>query len=155
MLSFMSQQQGQDMVQILAGGETHVFTASGMLRWKSLDFFALAEVNYRAFSNPGAALMMPAFDVNAVLEYNLRQRLYIRADCYFRTSTAGKAMGDGRSITYRVPAFVNAGLRISYAFNTKVMAFIEGNNLANSKIQYFLGYVEPGINIGAGLCLKL
>lgn len=115
MLSFMSQQQGQDMVQILAGGETHVFTASGMLRWKSLDFFALAEVNYRAFSNPGAALMMPAFDVNAVLEYNLRQRLYIRADCYFRTSTAGKAMGDGRSITYRVPAFVDAGLRISYA----------------------------------------
>lgn len=155
MLSFMSQQQGQDMVQILAGGETHVFTASGMLRWKSLDFFALAEVNYRAFSNPGAALMMPAFDVNAVLEYNLRQRLYIRADCYFRTSTAGKAMGDGRSITYRVPAFVDAGLRISYAFNTKVMAFIEGNNLANSKIQYFLGYVEPGINIGAGICLKL
>lgn len=90
MLSFMSQQQGQYLYQILAGGESHVFTASGVLRWKSLDFFALAEVNYRGFSNPDAALMMPAFDVNAVLEYNLRQRLFIRADCYFRTSATGK-----------------------------------------------------------------
>ena len=157
MLSFMSQQQGQYLYQILAGGESHVFTASGVLRWKSLDFFALAEVNYRGFSNPDAALMMPAFDVNAVLEYNLRQRLFIRADCYFRTSSTGKGMGtdDSYPVTYRVPAFVDVGLRISYAFNTRVMAFIEGNNLANSRIQYFLGYVDPGINIGAGICLKL
>lgn len=62
---------------------------------------------------------------------------------------------DSYPVTYRVPAFVDVGLRISYAFNTRVMAFIEGNNLANSRIQYFLGYVDPGINIGAGICLKL
>ena len=157
MLSFMSQQQGQHMYQILAGGETHVFTASGVLRWKSMDFFALAEVNYRGFSNPDAALMMPALDLSAVLEYNLRQRLFIRADCYFRTSTEGKAFtaSSQQALTYRVPAFVDVGLRISYAFNTRVMAFVEGNNLANSRLQYFLGYVEPGINIGAGICLKL
>ena len=53
----------------------------------------------------------------------------------------------------RVPAFVDVGLRISYAVNTRFLVFVEGNNLANNKIQYFLNYVEPGINVGAGLCL--
>lgn len=138
-------------------GDSHVFTASGVLRWKSMDFFALAELNYRYLSNPEAALMTPAFDLNAVLEYNLRQRLFIRADCYFRTATTGAAMlsADSRTTLYRVPAFVDVGLRVSYAINPRLMVFVEGNNLANSKIQYFLNYVEPGINIGAGICLKL
>lgn len=157
MLSFMSLQRGQSVYQTLAGGESHVFTVSGVLRWKSLDFFAMTELNYRYFSNPGAALMMPAFDLNAVMEYNLRQRLFIRADCRFRTAATGMWMGqtDASASLYRVPAFVDVGLRVSYAINTKLMVFVEGNNLANSKIQYFLNYVEPGINIGAGICLKL
>ena len=98
--------------------------------------------------------MIPAFDVDAVLEYNLRQRLFIRADCYFRTSTTGWSAASAAS-AYRVPAFVDVGLRISYAVNPHVMVFVEGNNLANSKIQYFLNYIEPGVNIGAGICLKL
>ena len=100
--------------------------------------------------------MTPAFDVDAVMEYNLRQRLFIRADCYFRTSTVGwSAYPYDQASVYRVPSFVDVGLRISYAVNTHVMVFVEGNNLANSKIQYFLNYIEPGINIGAGICLKL
>lgn len=157
MLSFMSQQQGQSVYQVLAGGESHIFAASGMLRWKSLDFYAMVEAGYRWFSNPDAALMMPAFDLSAVMEYNLRQRLFIKADCYFRTSATGMWMGteDASASLCRVPAFVDVGLRVSYAINTKVMVYVEGNNLANSKIQYFLNYVEPGINIGAGICLKL
>lgn len=157
MLSFMSQQQGQSVYQVLAGGESHIFAASGMLRWKSLDFYAMVEAGYRWFSNPDAALMMPAFDLSAVMEYNLRQRLFIKADCYFRTSATGMWMGteDVSASLCRVPAFVDVGLRVSYAINTKVMVYVEGNNLANSKIQYFLNYVEPGINIGAGICLKL
>lgn len=156
MLAFMSMQQGQSVYQSPAGGESHVFTASGALRWKSRDFLASAEFSYRAFSDPDAALMMPAFDLSAVLEYNLRQRLFIRADCYFRTSAVGEYMGAGASVPvrYDVPAFVDLGLRISYAFNMHVTAFVEGNNLANNKIQYFLNYLEPGINIGAGICLR-
>lgn len=122
-----------------------------------MDFYAMVEAGYRWFSNPDAALMMPAFDLSAVMEYNLRQRLFIKADCYFRTSATGMWMGteDASASLCRVPAFVDVGLRVSYAINTKVMVYVEGNNLANSKIQYFLNYVEPGINIGAGICLKL
>lgn len=157
LLSFMSLRQGTTAYQALSGGKSQVFTASGMLQWKSQDFLARAELDYRCFSNPEAALMLPAFSLDAVLEYNLRQRLYVRADCRFRTSATGKEMvaGDTSASFYHVPAFVDVGLRVSYAINTELMVFVEGNNLANSKIQYFLNYVEPGINIGAGICLKL
>ena len=104
----------------------------------------------------GIDLDVKDLDVDAVLEYNLRHRLFIRADCYFRTSTTGwSAVPYTQASAYRVPAFVDVGLRISYAVNTRLMVFVEGNNLTNSKIQYFLNYVEPGINFGAGVCFKL
>lgn len=155
-LSFMAMQQYQSWYQTVSLNDSHILTVSGMLKWQSPAFWAQAEFNYRGFSNRDAALMTPAFDVDAILEYNLRQRLFIRADCYFRTSTTGwAAVPYTEASVYRVPAFVDVGLRISYAVNTRMMFFVEGNNLANSKIQYFLNYIEPGINIGAGICLKL
>lgn len=152
----MAMQQYQSWYQTVSLNDSHILTVSGMLKWQSPAFWAQAEFNYRGFSNRDAALMTPAFDVDAILEYNLRQRLFIRADCYFRTSTTGwAAVPYTEASVYRVPAFVDVGLRISYAVNTRMMVFVEGNNLANSKIQYFLNYIEPGINIGAGICLKL
>ena len=157
-LSFMAQSYRNSWTQMVNRADSHMFGITGMLKWQSPSFLARAEFNYRGFSNWEAALMTPAFDVDAVLEYNLRHRLFIRADCYFRTSTTGwsaVAVPDTKATAYRVPAFVDVGLRISYAVNTRLMVFVEGNNLANSKMQYFLNYVEPGINFGAGICFKL
>ena len=155
-LSFMALSYNYSLYQMVNRADSHVLGINGVLKWQSPSFLAQAEFNYRGFSNWKAALMTPAFDVDAVLEYNLRRRLFIRADCYFRTSTTGwSAVPYTQATAYRVPAFVDVGLRISYAVNTRLMVFIEGNNLANSKIQYFLNYVEPGINFGAGICFKL
>lgn len=155
-LSFMALSYSGAWYQMVHWADSHVLGITGMLKWQSPSFLAKAELNYRGFSNPDAALMTPAFDVDAVLEYNLRHRLFIRADCYFRTSTTGwSAVPYTQASAYRVPAFVDVGLRISYAVNTRLMVFVEGNNLTNSKIQYFLNYVEPGINFGAGVCFKL
>lgn len=155
-LSYLAISQAQSWYQTVDLQDSHILTVTGRLKWQSPAFRAQAELNYRGFSNRDAELMTPAFDVDAVMEYNLRQRLFIRADCYFRTSTVGwSAYPYDQASVYRVPSFVDVGLRISYAVNTHVMVFVEGNNLANSKIQYFLNYIEPGINIGAGICLKL
>ncbi|HIZ85446.1 MAG TPA: TonB-dependent receptor [Candidatus Coprenecus stercoravium] len=143
-------------MQKVYGGNSHTVGVDAAVRWKSRDFFAVVEAGYRYFSNQDAALMMPPFDLKAVLEYNLRQRLFIRADCTYRTSVTGMGTDEsGRSMSYKVPSFVDVGVRISYAVNMRMQVFVEGNNLANSKIQYFLNYLEPGINIGAGLCFKL
>lgn len=155
-LSFMALQYNYSWYQMVNWADSDVLMVTGTLKWKSPSFYAKAELNYRGFSNWKAALMTPAFDVEAVMEYNLRQRLFIRADCYFRTSSTGlSAVPYTEASVYLVPAFVDVGLRISYAVNPHVLVFLEGNNLANNKIQYFLNYVEPGINIGAGICLKL
>lgn len=155
-LSFIAMPYNNHWYHTVDARDSRVFGVTGMLKWQSPSFLAQAELNYRNFSNPDAAWMIPAFDVDAVLEYNLRHRLFIRADCYFRTSvTGGCVLPDVPSMVLRVPAFVDVGLRISYAVNTRFLVFVEGNNLVNSKIQYFLNYVEPGINVGAGLCLKL
>lgn len=155
-LSFVAMSYNNSWFQMVDLRDLHMIKVTGTLKWQSPSFQAWAELNYRGFSNPDAAIMIPAFDVDAVLEYNLRQRLFIRADCYFRTSTTGwSADPYTQASAYRVPAFVDVGLRISYAVNPHVMVFVEGNNLANSKIQYFLNYIEPGVNIGAGICLKL
>lgn len=152
-LSFMS----EGAYQAPVGGAEDMFAANAMLRWKSRDFFALAEMDYRYFQGKTPVLMIPALEMNAVLEYNLRQRLFIRADCRFRSQATGmEALSELRPASfYTVPASVDVGLRVSYAINTSLLVYVEGNNLANSKIQYFLNYVEPGINIGAGICLKL
>lgn len=152
-LSFMS----SGAYQSLAGGASSIFTAGGMLRWKSRDFFALAEVDYRYIQNRAAVLMLPALEASAVFEYNLRQRLYVRADCRFRSKATGMAASsqDSRTALYEIPASVDVGVRVSYAIKPALSVYIEGKNLANSKIQYFMNYVEPGINIGAGICLKL
>lgn len=152
-LSFMS----DGAYQTPFGGAADMFAVNGMLRWKSRDFFALAEVDYRYFPDRTYVLMVPAVELNAVLEYNLRQRLFIRADCRFLSQTTGLGvLSAGGQVSYcSVPASVDVGLRISYAINTSLLVYVEGNNLANSKIQYFMNYVEPGMNIGAGICLKL
>ena len=155
-LSFMALSYNYSLYQMVNRADSHVLGINGVLKWQSPSFLAQAEFNYHGFSNWKAALMTPAFDVDAVLEYNLRHRLFIRADCYFRTSTTGwSAVPYTQATACRVPAFVDVGLRISYAVNTRLMVFVEGNNLANSKIQYFLNYVEPEINFGAGICFKL
>ena len=150
-LSFMSVGEYQQ----LAGGGTHAFTAGGMLKWKSRDFYAMADVVYKGFSDRNAALMTPALDLKAEVEYNYRHRIFVQADCRFRTSCTGAAAVGQAVSYYTVPASVDVGVKVSYAVNPHLAVFVEGNNLANSKIQYFLNYVEPGINIGAGVCLKL
>lgn len=153
-LSFVS----MDAYQQIAGGNTHVLRVGGNLRWKSRDFMAQADFLYRYFSDRYSALMTPAFELKAVLEYNLKHRLFIQADCCFRTAVTGASgsMYGQRPLTYwQVPASVDVGLRISYAINPGLMVFLEGDNLANSRMQCFLGYIEPGTNIGLGLCLKM
>ncbi|HIZ87241.1 MAG TPA: hypothetical protein IAC03_03660, partial [Candidatus Coprenecus pullistercoris] len=85
-LSFMALSYNYSWYQMANWADSHMLGITGMLKWQSPSFLAQAEFNYRGFSNWKAALMTPAFDVDAVVEYNLRHRLFIRADCYFRTS---------------------------------------------------------------------
>lgn len=138
--------------------DNQIVNVGATLRWKSKDFYAMTEFDYRYFTDPHAALMTPAFDLRAELEYNIRRRVFFNLDCYFRTSTVGAEMSSAAGsqvLSYcDVPAFVDLGLRITWAINHKISVYLEGKNLADSRIQYMMNYVEPGIGAGAGMCLK-
>lgn len=126
------------------------------LRWKSKDVYASLNMDYRYFMNGKSPLMIPAFDLKAEVEYNIRRRVFFNAGCYFRTSVTGAASMAGEMVYCdQVPAFVDLNLRITWAINSRVSIYAEGKNLANNKVQYMFNYLEPGLSVGGGICLKL
>ncbi len=139
-----------------ASSKTNALALDASLKWQSADFYASVEAAYRYFSNPDAALMTPALRLKGAVEYNVRKRFFISADVLYHTSSRGLAVLDGYeggSIYnyYKVPAFVDLGVRLTYAVNNKCAVYLDGNNLLNQKIQYFLNYYEPGVNVSAGV----
>ena len=133
-----------------------VVSAELELRWKSKDIKAFAGVSYHYYSNAESALMKPSVEVSAMAEYNIRRRVFFRIDCYYRNSVTGiySDAAEGSQVRSRIPGFVDLGARVSYVINERVAVYIEGDNLINSRIQYFLGYLEPGLSIGGGVYLK-
>lgn len=154
MLSF----KADDVYQIPYLRDNKIVTAGIDLKWNSRNFYASADFKYRRYSDGDAALMSPAFESGAVAEYNYMKRIFLRADCHYRSSVTGMYASSGFPSYggfYKVPGFVDLGVRISYVLNTKVSLFLEGGNLLNQKIQYFLNYAEPGTTVEIGLYLTL
>lgn len=138
--------------------DNKIMTVGADVKWNLKNFYAVADFKYHYYSDKDAALMSPSFELRAVAEYNYRKRVFLRADCRYRSSVTGMYASSELSFSdghYKVPEFVDLGLRISYSIDTKVSLFLEGSNLLNQKIQYFLNYVEPGTTVGIGLCLTL
>lgn len=137
--------------------DNQIVTAGVAMKWNSKDVYADVDFKYHYYKDGESALLCPSFEVKAAAEYNYRKRLFIRADCNYRSSVNALDIHDrnmSSSTFYKIPGFVDLGLRISYSINTDVSVYLEGNNLLNQRIQYFLNYVEPGINIGIGLLMK-
>ena len=145
----------KDAQAVWMGANNSAYVAAE-LRWNTRSFNMMADVKYRYFSNKEYALMTPSFEAHINAEYNLRQRFYIEADCYYRNRTMAGMMGEDGTVLYSsVNGFVDLGLKLTYVFNPGFAVFLEGKNLINSKIQYFSNTYEPGINIAAGLYFKL
>lgn len=125
------------------------------LRWKSKDVYASLNMDYRHFMNGLSPMLIPSFDLKAEVEYNIRRRVFFNANCYFRTAARGAASISGIMKYYDMPAFVDLGLRVTWAVNSRISIYAEGKNLANAKIQYLFNYLEPGIGAGGGICIKL
>ncbi len=135
---------------------TFAVALDATLKWQSKDFYASVDAGYRYFTEKNVALMIPAFRLKAVVEYNLKKRFFISADVLYHTSSTGLVMTGGYDggeyhQYYRVPGFVDLGAKLTYVLNNKCSIYLDGNNLLNQKIQYFLNYYEPGVNVSAGV----
>ncbi len=144
------------------GTSAHSFVMGASLKWQSEDFYAGVGAGYRYLSDRAAVLMAPEFKLKAMVEYNIRKRIFIAADVEYQTSSvgasfvhtasSGSAPADVR--TFSVPGFVDLGVRFTYAVNHNISVYLEGNNLLNQKIQRLLNYYEPGVNVLAGVSLS-
>ena len=144
-----------DAQAVLSGANNNAYVAAELM-WNTRSFKLMADAKYQYFSNREYALMTPSFEAHLNAEYNLRQRFYISADCYFRNRTLAGVLGDDQTVAYSsVNGFVDLGLKLTYVLNPGFSVFLEGKNLINSKIQYFSNTYEPGVNIAAGLYFKL
>lgn len=145
LLSFASSGSSQRAI----GTDSDVVTAGLEMRWNSQDFRAVANLEYNYYSNP-KTYMMPSFAFDIEAEYNIKKRIFIALSCGYRGGV--RALSDGSEVM--VPGFADIGAKITYSFSPHFSLFVEGDNLADSTIQYYSGYAEPGINITAGVYLK-
>lgn len=98
-----------------------------------------------------------AFSGYVNVRYNWNRRIFVGADCEFRTRSEGRiavAGTDGR-MQASVPGYADLGVYAEFAFNRKFSFWCRGSNLINMTIQRIPLYTESGINFTAGICLNL
>ncbi len=131
-----------------------VVSAGCELYWNSSDFTGGGEFKYHYYFDDTNLYMLPSFEAKLFGIYNLRKRFFIELNCYYRGAVNGYSQISQNS-SVRIAPFVDLGLKFTYSFNSKFSLFIDGKNLINNDIQYVQYYLQPGINIGAGIYLKL
>lgn len=107
-----------------------------------------------AFLKP-AALMG---DVAA--EYNWKRRIFVGADCEFRTARKGNVMealpgGSPDIVPAVLPGYADLGIYAEYVTSRGLAFWIRGGNLLNMTIQRNPVYAEKGPYITLGICLNL
>lgn len=131
--------------------------ASLLLKTKNIE--AGMELNYSHYlpqSNQGSepatvTLMAPAWEGNAFVRYNLRERFIFSAEADYRSAVDARMGPEG---VVQLPAYLDVEARVSYVYNRKMTFYLNADNLLNAEIQYIPGYREPGINFGLGVCYK-
>ena len=57
-------------------------------------------------------------------------------------------------VTYSVPSIVDLDMNVNYLINKNLSVFVKAGNLLNQRNQYMPLYLEPGINLGGGICIN-
>ncbi len=97
--------------------------------------------------------------------YNWKKRVFAGISA----ETASRRKGRGCAYTYTsgeapviasvydmwIPAWVNLGVYVEYAFTRKMSFWVRGENLLNANIQRTPFYTDGGIGFTAGICLNL
>ncbi len=142
---------------------TQVFVG-GELEYNSKFFNSGLILNYNSYSNGENSSYIsdglkpagyPPFETIFYAKYNWRERIYIGADIYYRSSTPQIITDADIDYQPSTSGFTNIGLDIKYQINKTFGAYIEVDNLLNQTIQYHPFYNEPGINFLAGITISL
>ena len=91
--------------------------------------------------------MTPAFRMDASLVYNYMKRIYLGVNAKCGSRAYDELVEYG--------GYVDLGVEFTYVVNPGFSVFAKGKNLLNQDIFYVQDYVEPGVNFGLGVLIKL
>jgi hypothetical protein len=146
--------------------DVNQYSVQAELFWRSQELTVggrLRYASYRNQSDKSVVTEMPVWTGNASFRYNFRERIIAQVECNFRSSTHGyMAEGylyDGSSllpgpVRYEVPSIIDLDLHLNYLINKNLSVFVKAGNLLNQRNQYMPLYLEPGLNLGGGICIN-
>ena len=119
------------------------------------DIDGVLDYKYTNLSHKHTGAFAPAkVSGNFSMKYNWNDRIH--AGIWMSGQSARKMYaGASNEVILKVPGFVDLGILAEYQFNRKMSFFLQGANLLDMTIQRNVGYVSPGINFTAGICLNL
>ena len=131
-----------------------VYVTEGVNEWKAsadmmlkTDFLEVVlKGEYRNFGD-ALIYMVPEMNFEGKVKYNYKGRIYAEVGAKYYSQMKGKG------VSYK--GFLDLGANFTYAINSKLSIFAQGKNLLNNKIFFIQDYVEPGLNFGLGVVVKL
>ncbi len=99
----------------------------------------------------------PNYDASLQLEYNSKEKFFLHAGAvltgarYFFELIDPATGYDGGYVCVKQKAAVDVRLGMEYRMKGRVGIFVEGSNLAGSKLYYFNHYPERGPQVDAGI----
>ena len=146
--------------------DVNQYSVQAELFWRSQELTVggrLRYASYRNQSDKSVVTEMPVWTGNASFRYNFRERIIAQVECNFRSSTHGYMaegyLSDDSSLLpgpvwYEVPPIIDLDLHLNYLINKNLSVFVKAGNLLNQRNQYMPLYLEPGLNLGGGICIN-
>lgn len=138
---------------------------SGQINWQKTEKIKVllrGEYFHYNLTNEEHAWGIPDLKITASGFYDLYDKLVIRADIFFvgnRWARSPFAVDGAEEVTYdngdktyayKMKPFVDANLGIEYRYTKRISAFLNINNIAAQRYQYWYKYPVQGINILGG-----
>ena len=160
---FVPVYDGTELPQLTAAyRNVNQYSVQAELFWRSQELTLGGRLRYARYRNQedkSDVTEMPNWTGNAFFRYNFRERIIAQLECTLRSSTHGY-MADNydasyfQPVTYSVPSIVDLDMNVNYLINNNLSVFVKAGNLLNQRNQYMPLYLEPGINLGGGICIN-
>jgi len=141
--------------------DVDVISVSGQLMWqKSEKLKLLMRGEFFSYSptNERKAWGMPGFTVTSGFIYDMFDKIMVRADLFVVGKRYARSLSpvDGVELDHGVypvelKPYVDFNLGVEYRYTKRLSAFINFNNIASKKYQYWYNYPVQGINILGGV----
>ncbi|HRE97245.1 MAG TPA: TonB-dependent receptor, partial [Flavobacteriales bacterium] len=143
-----------------------LLTMSGQLSYQQREKIKVilrGEYFRYKLENEAYAWNIPDLKVTLSGIYDLYDKIIVRADVFFVGQRYGRSLVvvdggeqlEGQNIwAYRLKPFVDANLGVEYRYTKRISAFLNVNNIAASRYQYWYKYPVQSINVMGGFTVS-